>query len=134
MSDTQTRPKFDREFRLMLDLFMASDPSPLSAEADEELRKLLDRRAQKFGYDGWVEAFHRLPEGRCRKPMWWGTGMPAGHCGEPSWGNNYNHPRRTNPMDWNVPHGKEMSRYHPLPLACPKHGGPPDPALQEADE
>ena len=116
--------KIDREFRLMLDLTMASDPSPLSEVDDDALRRFLDARARASGFEDWIEAFHRLPVGPCRHPMWWGTGMPAGHCDEPSWGNNYDHPRATNPKVWNAAHRREFPRWNALALACPRHGGP----------
>lgn len=121
MSDTIA---VDREFRLMLDLTMASDPSPLNDADDAALRECLDRRARSLGFTDWIEAFHRLPKGRCQKAMWSGAGMPAGLCGEASWGNNFDHPRATNTKVWNFAHGREFNRWYGLVLACPRHGGP----------
>lgn len=117
----------DVEYRALLDLTMASDPSPLSDRLDRVLRGYLDRHAHALGYADWIEAYHYVPQGRCRHPMWWGSGMPAGHCGKPAWGDNYSHPKATNPTEWNAAHRRESPVWNPLPMACPRHGGPPDP-------
>lgn len=49
--------------------------------------------------------------GKCSKPMWDGTGMPAGFCDRPAYG-------RQEPLRRDV--------YCPG-LACPQHGGPQAP-------
>lgn len=46
------------EFRAMLDLFMASDPTPLTKEQDESLRMWLDKESRARGFNSWVDAFH----------------------------------------------------------------------------
>lgn len=49
----------ERTFRVMLDLFMVSDPWPLSEAAQSEYLKLLETESNLRGYDSWVEAYHR---------------------------------------------------------------------------
>ena len=51
---------FDQPGCVLLDLCMLSDPTPLPAEDDTIFRHYLDRVSQARGYDGWVDAFHRL--------------------------------------------------------------------------
>lgn len=46
------------EFRALLDLFMASDPTPLKSDADEIVARLLYGEAQARGYDTWTIAYH----------------------------------------------------------------------------
>ena len=45
-------------FRVLLDATMALDPSPLPPDEDAALRDLLDREAEAYGYEGWIDAFH----------------------------------------------------------------------------
>lgn len=53
----------DTEFRALLTLFMASDPTPLSEEEDKEVGNMLDRESNKRGYDSWVVAYHEFKLG-----------------------------------------------------------------------
>lgn len=46
----------DTELRALLDLFMCSDPWPLSMGEQKTIEAMLDREAQRRGYEGWVEA------------------------------------------------------------------------------
>lgn len=50
----------DVEFKVLLGLFMASDPTPLSSEEDDVVRDMLDRWSEQRGFDNWVVAFHSL--------------------------------------------------------------------------
>jgi hypothetical protein len=54
----------DEPFRALMNLVMASDPSPVEADEDGEITKLLDGEARKRGYDNWIVAFHefKLPD------------------------------------------------------------------------
>ena len=45
-------------FRALLDLFMASDPCPIDRMMGHFIRKELDRQADFWGYEDWVEAYH----------------------------------------------------------------------------
>ena len=59
---------------------MCADPSPLTPEQDEAVRRGADSMAQKLGFSDWVEAYHGLNnfdmlvadteshEGRCVTP------------------------------------------------------------------
>lgn len=47
-------------YRVLLDLYMVSDPWPLEAKADGIMMAALTAEARKRGYDGWVEAYHEL--------------------------------------------------------------------------
>jgi hypothetical protein len=49
----------DKTFRVLLDLFMVSDPWPLSEEANEEYTQLLNTESLRRGHNSWVEAYHR---------------------------------------------------------------------------
>ena len=51
----------DRVYRDLLDLFMASDPWPLSVEANNRVGNFLSVEAQDRDMNDWVEAFHALP-------------------------------------------------------------------------
>lgn len=53
----------DEEFRALLDLYMVSDPWPLTSEKSNTIRKLLSGEAQERGFDGWVEAYHEMEVG-----------------------------------------------------------------------
>lgn len=48
------------ELRLILDLHMCADPTPLDAEADSALKFALDRHSRAHGYEDWVDAYHHL--------------------------------------------------------------------------
>ncbi len=49
----------DKEFRCLLDLYMASDPWPLDdGESNDILGKMLDRISKEHGFSSWVEAYH----------------------------------------------------------------------------
>jgi hypothetical protein len=41
-------------------LIMCADPSPLTPEQDEAVRRGADSMAQKLGFSDWVEAYHGL--------------------------------------------------------------------------
>lgn len=49
----------DKTFRVMLDLFMCSDPWPLSEESRREYERALESEASRRGHNGLVEAYHR---------------------------------------------------------------------------
>jgi len=53
----------DRPFRVLLDLYMVSDPWPLSDESSGVLFAFLDAEASKRGYDTWVDAYHEFDAG-----------------------------------------------------------------------
>ena len=48
------------EFKALLSLFMASDPSPVSDEEDVLVRELLNRISYEQGFDSWEIAFHEV--------------------------------------------------------------------------
>lgn len=48
------------EYRALLDLYMAADPSPVDDETDETVQKFLANEAARYGYDGWIEAYHEV--------------------------------------------------------------------------
>jgi hypothetical protein len=48
------------ELRAMLDWFMVSDPWPLDLEKRVVVENLLDYLSRMKGYEGWVDAYHRL--------------------------------------------------------------------------
>lgn len=64
----------DHEFRALLDLFMASDPWPVTVpnetggtgrqtdlENHNAIQDCLDRNAKARGFDTWVDAYHLFP-------------------------------------------------------------------------
>lgn len=51
----------DLEFRILLDLYMVSDPWPLDdSESNNVIGGLLNRESKKRGFDGWIVAFHQF--------------------------------------------------------------------------
>lgn len=54
----------DIEYRAFLDLFMCSDPWPISGDdgqfAHSTLENLANNEALNRGYDDWVVAFHEF--------------------------------------------------------------------------
>ena len=51
----------DKEFRVLLDLFMVSDPWPLDEEESQEtIRHMLNEESRTIGYADWVEAYHKF--------------------------------------------------------------------------
>lgn len=59
MDDTETS---DDAYRLLLDMAMSADPPPWGADADERLKRLLDREARARGYESWVVAYHEFAQ------------------------------------------------------------------------
>lgn len=53
-------PIADEAFRVLLDLFMVSDPWPLSDREKNKMYAFLTAEASKRGYDGWVGAYHEF--------------------------------------------------------------------------
>lgn len=51
----------DRQFGLVLSMFMCSDPSSLDLAEDVELEEFLDEESQRRGYLDWIDAYHRIP-------------------------------------------------------------------------
>jgi hypothetical protein len=64
MSDTglleKRDPVADGVFRLLLDLYMVSDPWPLEPDQDQKMQVFLLAEASKRGYDSWVTAYHEF--------------------------------------------------------------------------
>lgn len=55
------KPKLtDLEFRMLLDLWMVSDPWPLSPGANDTLEGLLTMETSLRGFESIVEAFHAM--------------------------------------------------------------------------
>jgi len=50
----------DRQFRVLLDLFMCSDPFPLSEREYIVIEDFLNDQAFIRGFDKWVGAYHAL--------------------------------------------------------------------------
>jgi len=49
------------DLRALLDLYMCSDPWPLTTDGSHEaVGGFLDGAARRFGYEGWVVAYHEL--------------------------------------------------------------------------
>ena len=62
MSDDSTLqerdPVADHVFRMLLDLYMAADPWPLSDKQSGMMLAFLTAESSKRGYGTWVEAYH----------------------------------------------------------------------------
>lgn len=50
----------DEAFRVLLDLYMVSDPWPLEDNKKGAMFGFLCAEAHKRGYDGWTEAYHEF--------------------------------------------------------------------------
>jgi hypothetical protein len=50
----------DEAFRVLLDLYMVSDPWPLEDKDNLVIFGFLSGESQKRGYKGWVEAYHEF--------------------------------------------------------------------------
>jgi len=50
----------DEAFRVLLDLYMVSDPWPLEDKDNVVMFGFLSAESQKRGYKGWVEAYHEF--------------------------------------------------------------------------
>jgi hypothetical protein len=55
----------DQQFRALLDLFMCSDPWPVSPEIEyfnsrDIILSLLDEEAKKRGCRDWIDAYHNI--------------------------------------------------------------------------
>lgn len=50
--------KREKELRVLLDLFMVSDPWPLNDESRNVLESMLNEAAQCIGCDNWIDAYH----------------------------------------------------------------------------
>lgn len=48
----------DKQFRVLLNLAMVSDPTPLSKEEDAIFIAMLDDESVKRGYESWPVAYH----------------------------------------------------------------------------
>ena len=49
----------DLEFRYFMDLMMCSDPWPIEEHGHGVLLDLVEKEANKRGFDGWIEAYHK---------------------------------------------------------------------------
>lgn len=58
---------------------------------------------------------------RCRQPLWWGYGAPAGHCGEKAFGSEVGSYK---PATWRFPEQFGELWFEPQTARCPNHGGP----------
>ena len=50
----------DELFRIVLDLAMCADPSPLTAEDELTLTNELNKESQARGFENWTIAFHEF--------------------------------------------------------------------------
>lgn len=50
----------DRLFGIILVLFMASDPSPLTADDHNVLTAVLNANSKLRGHNNWVDAYHSI--------------------------------------------------------------------------
>jgi len=52
----------DRGFRVLLSLFMVSDPWPLDedVEGQQALYEFLEDQARERGFENWVDAYHNF--------------------------------------------------------------------------
>ncbi len=49
------------EFRAFLDLLMCADPYPDSnTENEEVMRRFANMHARGYGYEDWIDAYHRF--------------------------------------------------------------------------
>lgn len=51
-----------KQLRVLLSLFMCSDPWPLSEVSHEFMTQWLDAESRAAGYADWIDAYHKLPE------------------------------------------------------------------------
>ena len=58
MGDTMS----DREFRAMLTWWMCSDPWVAGDKEHEVLLAFMEAESKRRGYEGWVDAYHEMPE------------------------------------------------------------------------
>lgn len=49
-----------REFRVILNWFMVSDPWPMESESESVIKNLLNEESATRGYEDWVEAYHEF--------------------------------------------------------------------------
>ena len=49
------------ELRVLLDLFMVSDPWPLEDAGHRLMEAMLDRESLARGHENWVVAYHEMP-------------------------------------------------------------------------
>lgn len=50
----------DKQFRVMLDWFMVSDPTPLDEESHDEMLRLLEDEGRARNFSSWVVAYHEF--------------------------------------------------------------------------
>lgn len=50
----------EERLRVLMDLSMCSDPWPLSHAARDLIDDWLNEQAFALGFDGWIDAYHRL--------------------------------------------------------------------------
>ena len=48
------------EFKILLALFMVSDPWPLDEIDYNIMLDFLENESRSMGYDGWIDAYHEL--------------------------------------------------------------------------
>lgn len=53
-------PITDEAFRVLLDLYMVSDPWPLEPKQNAAMLGFLSAEASKRDYDSWEEAYHEF--------------------------------------------------------------------------
>ena len=51
-----------KQFRVLLDLFMVSDPWPLERAKHDTMDEMLDSMAKGFGYEDWIIAWHFMED------------------------------------------------------------------------
>jgi len=49
-----------QQYRVLLDLFMVTDPWPLPLESASIMEDYLNKLAPDFGHPNWVEAYHNV--------------------------------------------------------------------------
>ena len=52
----------EQEFRALLNWFMRSDPWTASARDHAIIHSWVEFASRKLGYDGWVVAYHEMPQ------------------------------------------------------------------------
>jgi len=51
----------DYAFRVLLSLYMVSDPWPLSTDDNVHMEMFLNKEANDRGFDNWIDAYHNFP-------------------------------------------------------------------------
>lgn len=51
----------DYAFRVLLSLYMVSDPWPLTADENVAMEMYLNKESSERGFENWIDAYHNFP-------------------------------------------------------------------------